>query len=224
VGEVRDREHGEPVVDVGLIGRWIKVSAAEMAASRDYLTQLDAAIGDADHGINMERGFSAALTDIEASDASSPGEMLERVGTTLVYRVGGAAGPLFGTMYRQAGAAAGTQERIDPEALLAALRDGLNAVQSLGAAVEGDKTMVDAYVPALDGLERCLRSGGALASALSEAATAAREGMRATVPMQARKGRASYLGSRSVGHQDPGATSMALLFLALAKAADGTVR
>ncbi len=222
--EGRDRGRGEPVVDVGLIGRWINVSAAEMAASRDYLTQLDAAIGDADHGINMERGFSAALTDMQASDHSSPGEMLERVGTTLVYRVGGAAGPLFGTMYRQAGAAAGTQERIDPEALLAALRAGLNAVQSLGAAVEGDKTMVDAYVPALDGFERCLRSGGALASALSEAATAAREGMRATVPMQARKGRASYLGSRSVGHQDPGATSMALLFLALAKAADGRVR
>lgn len=213
--------HAVAIADAGFIRRWVKVSAAEIAASRDYLTQLDAAIGDADHGINMERGFSAAVTDIEAPDVSTPGELLGRVGTTLVYRVGGAAGPLFGTMYRTAATAAGTQEQLEPEDLLKALRAGLMAVQTLGAAVEGDKTMVDAYAPALDGMERSLRSGANLSAALAEAAGAAHEGMRATVPLQARKGRASYLGSRSVGHQDPGATSMSLLFLALAKAADG---
>lgn len=219
--EERSDQRADAPIDDGLIRRWVRASAAEIASSRDYLTQLDAAIGDADHGINMERGFSAAVTDMEAADASTPGGLLERVGTTLVYRVGGAAGPLFGTMYRQAGAAVGSEEQIDAEGLLRALRAGLSAVQTLGAAVEGDKTMVDAYAPALGGLERSLRSGASLATALAEAAEAAREGMRATIPMQARKGRASYLGARSVGHQDPGATSTALLFAALAKAAEG---
>jgi phosphoenolpyruvate---glycerone phosphotransferase subunit DhaL len=207
-------------IDGALIRRWVRVSAHQIAANRDYLTQLDAAIGDADHGINMDRGFSAALTDLETAHDSTPGDVFSRVGTTLVYRVGGASGPLYGTMYREAGAALGAEQLVEPEGFLNALRAGLDAIQGLGAAVEGDKTMVDAYVPALQALERELRAGGLFSTAARRAADAAHDGMRATVPLQARKGRASYLGARSVGHQDPGATSTALLFAALANVLD----
>jgi phosphoenolpyruvate---glycerone phosphotransferase subunit DhaL len=207
---------GASVLGDELIRRWVRGAAIELASSRDFLTQLDAAIGDADHGINMDRGFSAAATDLDVPTGLAPGELLARVGTTLVYRVGGAAGPLYGSMFREAGAALGPNETFDAETLLKALRSGLDAIQGLGAAVVGDKTIVDAYVPALQAFERDLRAGAGLASAAKRAAVAAHEGMRATVPMQARKGRASYLGARSVGHQDPGATSTALLFAALA--------
>ena len=207
-------------IDGALIRRWIRVCADDIAANRDFLTQLDAAIGDADHGVNMDRGFNAAVTDLGTAAELAPGEVFGRVGTTLIYRVGGAAGPLYGSMYREAGVALGSTELIDAEDLLSALCTGLEAIQGLGAAVEGDKTIVDAYVPALQALERELRSGGGFPAATRRASDAAREGMRATVPLQARKGRASYLGARSVGHQDPGATSTALLFGALAKVVD----
>jgi dihydroxyacetone kinase-like protein len=203
------------------IRRWVRGSADEIAANRDFLTQLDAAIGDADHGINMDRGFSAAVTDLDASVDLPPGELLIRVGGTLIYRVGGAAGPLFGTCLRRAGESLGDAERFDGEDLLKAMRAGLDGIQGLGAAVEGDKTIVDAYVPAVGAFERQLRAGGDASTAAHKAADAAREAARDTVPMQARKGRASYLGPRSVGHQDPGATSAALLFAALARALDG---
>ena len=195
--------------------------ADEIAANRDFLTQLDAAIGDADHGINMDRGFSAAVTDLDATKDLPAGELLIRVGGTLIYRVGGAAGPLFGTCFRRAGESLGDAEAFDAEALLQALRAGLDGIQGLGAAQEGDKTIVDAFAPALAAFERELRGGGDAASASRTAADAAREGVRATVPMQARKGRASYLGPRSVGHQDPGATSTAYVFTSLAHALDG---
>jgi len=207
----------EVLIDADAVRRWVRASAGQLAANRDFLTQLDAAIGDADHGVNMDRGFSAAVTDLEAASAIPAGELLERVGTTLVYRVGGASGPLFGSMYRAAGAALGSVGSVDGERLLDALRAGLEAIQRLGAAVVGDKTMVDAYAPALEALERELRSGGSLPVATRRAAEAAREGVRSTIPLQARKGRASYLGARSVGHQDPGATSTGLLFSALAQ-------
>jgi len=206
-------------VDAVFIRRWIRDAADEFAANRDYLTQLDAAIGDADHGINMDRGFSAVVSDLAATDGLGPGALLTRVGSTLVNRVGGAAGPLFGSWFRDAGAALGDGGGAGPEDLLRSLRVGLEAVQRLGAAVEGDKTIVDAFVPALAVFEKELRNGGALAAASARAAEAAREGARATIPMEARKGRASYLGPRSVGHQDPGATSTALLFGALARVA-----
>jgi dihydroxyacetone kinase-like protein len=214
-----------PTTDAALDGttvrRWIRESADVIASQRDYLTQLDAAIGDADHGINMDRGFSAAVIDLDAVDGSPPGELLTRVGSTLVYRVGGAAGPLFGGCFRQAGSSLGAAERFDGEALLKALRAGLDAIQGLGAAVEGDKTIVDAFVPGLQAFEHELRAGRDVGKAAHRAADAAREGSRETIPLQARKGRASYLGPRSVGHQDPGATSTALLFGALAKAVGG---
>jgi dihydroxyacetone kinase-like protein len=206
-------------VDAVFVRRWIRDAADEFAANRDYLTQLDAAIGDADHGINMDRGFSAVVSDLAVADGLGPGALLTRVGSTLVNRVGGAAGPLFGSLFRDAGAALGDGGGAGAEDLLRSLRAGLEAVQRLGAAVEGDKTIVDAFVPALAGFEKELRNGGTLAPAASRAAEAAREGARATVPMEARKGRASYLGPRSVGHQDPGATSTALLFGALARVA-----
>ncbi|MEO8476367.1 MAG: dihydroxyacetone kinase subunit DhaL [Actinomycetota bacterium] len=206
-------------VDAALIRRWIRDAADEIAANRDYLTQLDAAIGDADHGINMDRGFSAVVSDLAAADALGPGELLSRAGSTLVNRVGGAAGPLFGSWLRDAGAAMGDGASVDAEDVLRALRAGLAAVQRLGAAVEGDKTIVDAFVPALAGFEKEVRNGGSLSAAATRAAEAAREGARATIPMEARKGRASYLGPRSVGHQDPGATSTALLFAVFARVA-----
>lgn len=217
------REPGEDRAPYGEteIRRWVRGSADEISANRDFLTQLDAAIGDADHGINMDRGFSAAVTDLDASADLPPGELLIRVGGTLIYRVGGAAGPLFGTCLRRAGESLGDAERFDGEDLLQAMRAGLDGIQGLGAAVEGDKTIVDAYVPAVGAFERQLRAGGDAASAARKAADAARDAARDTVPLQARKGRASYLGPRSVGHQDPGATSTALLFAALARALDG---
>ncbi len=209
------------VYDDTTIRRWVRGCADEVAANRDFLTQLDAAIGDADHGINMDRGFSAAVTDLDATTDLPAGELLIRVGGTLIYRVGGAAGPLFGTCLRRAGESFGDAGEFDAEDLLKALRAGLDGIQGLGAAEEGDKTIVDAYAPALAAFERELRAGGDGASASRKAADAARDGVRATVPMQARKGRASYLGPRSVGHQDPGATSTAYLFGALARSLDG---
>jgi phosphoenolpyruvate---glycerone phosphotransferase subunit DhaL len=210
-----------PRFDASFIRRWMRASAAQIEANRDFLTQLDAAIGDADHGVNMDRGFGASVVDLEVDDELGPGELLTHVGTTLVYRVGGAAGPLYGTMFRQAGAVL-SEATFDAEDLLKALRAGLDGIQGLGAAVEGDKTIVDAYLPALQAFERTLRAGQDTARAARKAADASHEGMRATIPMRARKGRASYLGPRSVGHQDPGATSTSLLFVALASVTSGT--
>jgi dihydroxyacetone kinase phosphoprotein-dependent L subunit len=208
----------EVLLDTGFVQRWIGEAATSIRRQRDFLTQLDAAIGDADHGVNMDRGFSAARDGLISGAGVTPGTMLDQAGTTLVLRVGGAAGPLYGTALRRAGEALGDAESLDGASILAALRAGLDGIQRLGAAVEGDKTIVDAYAPALLALERALRGGLDLATAARRAATAADAGAKATVPLQARKGRASYLGPRSVGHQDPGATSTALLFEALAQA------
>lgn len=204
-------------MDGAFVTRWIRGYADSIHDQRDYLTQLDAAIGDADHGLNMDRGFAAALAKIEDPAGRSPGELLETVGTTLVLSVGGAAGPLYGSAFRQMGRALDSKT-FDPEALLVLLRAALEEIQRLGAAQVGDKTIVDALSPAIDAFERGLRSGDDLASSVGRARAAAEEGMRGTVPLQARKGRASYLGPRSVGHQDPGATSTAMLFAALERA------
>jgi dihydroxyacetone kinase-like protein len=211
----------EVVLDTGFVQRWLDEAATQIHRNRDFLTQLDAAIGDADHGVNMDRGFSAARDGLVVGVRTTPGALLEQAGGTLVLRVGGAAGPLFGTALRRAADALGEAEILDGETLLRAMRAGLDGIQRLGAAVEGDKTIVDAYAPAMLAFERGLRGGRDVSSAAAKAAAAADAGARATVPMQARKGRASYLGPRSIGHQDPGATSTALLFAALARAADG---
>lgn len=206
-------------LDGGFVLRWMREMAGDVHEQRDFLTQLDAAIGDADHGINMDRGFAAALAKLEAEPDGPPGDLLETVGTTLVLSVGGAAGPLYGSAIRQMGRALDGSKTFDAEALFLLLRAGLEEVQRLGAAQVGDKTIVDAFSPAIDAYERGLRSGDDLVGAASRAHAAAEEGMRATIPLQARKGRASYLGPRSVGHQDPGATSMTMFFAALERTA-----
>jgi dihydroxyacetone kinase-like protein len=206
-------------VDTAFVRSWMAEIATSVDDQRDYLTQLDAAIGDADHGVNMQRGFTAVMEKLDSSDLVGPGVVLTAVGATLISSVGGASGPLYGTAFRQAGKALGTETTFDADELVAALRAALEGIQKLGAATEGDKTMVDAFAPAVSALEAEVAAGSPLAAAAKSAAAAAEDGMRATVPLQARKGRASYLGARSVGHQDPGATSTALIFAALQRVA-----
>jgi dihydroxyacetone kinase-like protein len=205
-------------MDIALTRAWLCAIAASMDEYRDQLTQLDSAIGDADHGINMHRGFSAVLRALDGYEPATVGDLLVKTGTTLVSSVGGASGPLYGTAFRAMGKAL-TDAAPDPAQLVTALAAGLEGVQKLGAAAPGDKTIVDAYAPALAAFEEAVDQGADLAGAAARAAEAARDGAHATIPLQARKGRASYLGARSIGHQDPGATSTALIFDALAKVA-----
>ncbi|HEX5895903.1 MAG TPA: dihydroxyacetone kinase subunit DhaL [Thermoleophilaceae bacterium] len=203
------------------IHAWMTTIAESVKDRRDYLTQLDAAIGDGDHGVNMDRGFEAVSKALAAQDGSlPPGKLLTVAGKTLVSTVGGASGPLWGTAFRRAGRALGDREELDGRDLVVALRAGLDGVVELGAAQPGDKTMVDALGPAIDALEAGLDSGQSLEAALAAATEAAENGAKATVPLQARKGRASYLGERSIGHQDPGATSAALIMAALQRAVE----
>jgi phosphoenolpyruvate---glycerone phosphotransferase subunit DhaL len=205
-------------VDAETVQRWLQGAAASLKENRDYLTQLDAAIGDADHGANMDRGFTAVVTKLEADDApDAPGPMLVAAGSTLVSTVGGASGPLWGSALRRAGRAIGSGDEFDGAQLAGALRAALDGVVELGAAEEGDKTMVDSLAPAVRALDESLQGGASIADALATAQAAGEEGMRATVPLLAQKGRASYLGERSIGHQDPGATSTALILAALAQ-------
>ena len=212
------RRKAARIVDAACVRVWLGEVAASLEAERDFLTQLDAAIGDADHGVNMHRGFTAVMARITGVEGASPGQLLKVAGRTFVSTVGGAAGPLYGTAFLQAGEALGDHETFGPRLLGDALRASLEGVQRVGAASVGDKTMVDALTPALSAYELELRMGGSLETAASGAREAAAEGMRGTIPLQARKGRASYLGPRSVGHQDPGATSTALMFAALEQA------
>jgi len=205
-------------LDTATTRAWISEIAAAVQAERDYLTQLDAAIGDADHGANLDRGFSAVRAKLGETAPASPGAVLGLVGRTLISTVGGASGPLYGTVFREMAKSLGDADEVSAEQLVAALRAGLDGVRRLGAANEGDKTMVDAFTPAVTAFDESARTGHPIAAAAKSAAHAAEEGARATVPLEARKGRASYLGPRSVGHQDPGATSTALVFAALQRA------
>jgi dihydroxyacetone kinase phosphoprotein-dependent L subunit len=202
-------------VDTPFFTAWIDEIARVVAAERDHLTRLDAAIGDADHGANLDRGFAAVKAALADRPPATPGAALTLVGTTLIRKVGGASGPLYGTAFRQMGKALGDAGEVSAAELAGALEAGLAGVQKLGSAVEGDKTMVDALAPAVRALADAVRDGVKPPEALEAAARAAREGARATVPLQARKGRASYLGPRSVGHEDPGAASTALIIGAL---------
>lgn len=207
-------------MDAGTVRSWLAASAVAIREQRDYLTQLDAAIGDADHGANMDRGFTAVVERLDGEASSEPpGKLLLTAGSTLVSTVGGASGPLWGTALRRAGRVLGEAEVFGPEELVAALDAALAGVVDLGAASEGEKTMVDALAPAVRVLRERVETGAGLADALAAAREAGEEGMRATVPLQARKGRASYLGERSIGHQDPGATSTALILAALERSA-----
>ncbi len=206
--------------DTAALAEWVREFARVVAEQRDALTALDAAIGDADHGANMHRGLSAAVAAMDAASPDAPGALLKQVGMTMVSKVGGASGPLYGTLFlRMAGSATGSD--LDPAGFAAALRAGLEGVVSRGKAEPGDKTMVDALGPACDALDAALATGTAFGPALHAAADAARAGRDATVPLVARKGRASYLGERSAGHQDPGATSLALLLDAAVTALAG---
>jgi dihydroxyacetone kinase-like protein len=211
-------------VDASVFRAWLASAAEVIEANRDRLTQLDSAIGDADHGTNLARGFAAVLAALDAKSPATPGAVLTVAGATLISKVGGASGPLYGMAFRRAGQALGTAEDVDLPALAQALDAALAGVQQLGKANEGDKTLVDALAPATRALAKAAAEGAAPAAALAAAAAAAAEGAAATVPLEARKGRASYLGPRSVGHEDPGAASTVLILGALrdAVAADGT--
>ena len=205
-------------VDASLADAWVREFASSVSAAKDELTRLDQAIGDGDHGANLSRGMTAA---VDGLSGDTPADVLKLVGRTLISKVGGASGPLYGTAFREVAKALGDGAEADDATFAAALRAGLDGIVRLGKAEEGDKTMVDAWLPALAALDAALGSGSSLGDAAAEAAKGAATGTEATIPMQARKGRASYLGPRSVGHQDPGATSSTMLFAALAKVAAG---
>jgi phosphoenolpyruvate---glycerone phosphotransferase subunit DhaL len=190
---------------------WVKAFSSTVAENREYLTRLDSAIGDADHGTNMDRGMKAVLAKLDASEGDDIGALLKTVGMTLVSTVGGAGGPLYGTLFLQMGMATAGKSELEPEDWAAALEAAVNGVQMRGKAEPGDKTMIDALIPARDAFSSALAEGASFEDALRKSAEAAEEGMLATIPLVAKKGRASYLGERSAGHQDPGATSSQLL-------------
>jgi dihydroxyacetone kinase-like protein len=205
------------VLDAEFFRRWLAAVAASVDREADRLTELDSAIGDADHGSNLRRGFTAVVGVLEKEAPATPGAVLMLAGRQLVSTVGGASGPLYGTLLRRTGKALGDDAEVTPGQLAEALRAGVAAVARLGGAKAGDKTMLDALEPAVAALGDSTRTFAA-------AREAAEGGATATVPLQARKGRASYLGERSIGHQDPGATSSALLLAALAETADAAER
>ena len=199
--------------------RWIRAFAVEIEANKEQLTSLDAAIGDGDHGINMERGMSAVLVKVDdAGDEQDIGALLKTVGMTLVSTVGGAGGPLYGTLFLQMGTVLAGRTELGSDDWAAALDAAITGVQARGKAEPADKTMIDALIPGRDAFKAALAEGATFEQALRRSADAAGQGMRDTVPLVARKGRASYLGERSAGHQDPGATSSHLLLEAAADA------
>jgi phosphoenolpyruvate---glycerone phosphotransferase subunit DhaL len=201
-------------VSADQVSDWIRAFAAAVAENREYLTELDSAIGDADHGINMNRGMAAVVGKLDAAEPADPadiGALLKTVGMTLVSTVGGASGPLYGTLFLQMGTSAAGKTELSGQDWADALAAGVAGVQRRGKAELGDKTMLDALIPAVETLRSTLAGGSSLDEALDQSAHTAQEGMTATIPLVAHKGRASYLGERSANHQDPGATSSWLL-------------
>ena len=191
---------------------WVRAFSSSVAENKDYLTKLDQAIGDADHGINMDRGMTAVLAKLDGLEGGEDvGALFKTVGMTLVSTVGGAGGPLYGTLFMQMGMATAGKSELEAEDWAAALDAAVQGVQMRGKAEPGDKTMVDALIPARDAFSAAVADGASFEEALRKSAQAAEEGMQATIPLVAKKGRASYLGERSAGHQDPGATSSHLL-------------
>ncbi|WP_406444336.1 dihydroxyacetone kinase subunit DhaL [Streptomyces sp. NBC_00631] len=197
------------MLDADFFRRWMAATAASVDREAERLTALDSPIGDADHGSNLQRGFKAVVAALEKDAPETPGAVLTLAGRRLISTVGGASGPLYGTLLRSTGKALGDAAEVSEGELAEALRAGVDKVMALGGAAPGDKTMIDALVPAVD----------ALGDGFGAARAAAEQGAEATIPLQARKGRASYLGERSIGHQDPGATSSALLVAGLSEAA-----
>ena len=197
---------------------WIELAAADIAEQRDYLVDLDRAIGDGDHGENMDRGFKAAVEALEQAQPGSVAEVLKTVAKTLMSTVGGAAGPLYGTAFLRASKAAGDGD-LDGAGVAAVIAGALDGIQARGKATTGEKTMVDAWTPALEAARAAAEAGSDPVAVLEAAATAAEAGAAATEPMRATKGRASYLGERSIGHLDPGAVSTSLILRAAVRAA-----
>jgi dihydroxyacetone kinase-like protein len=205
-------------VDLPRLTAWVRDFARVIGENADYLTNLDAAIGDGDHGINMARGMTAVIAALDESLPPDVAELFKQVGMTLVRSVGGASGPLYGTFFLRMASALGAVDTLDAKGFANALRAGVVGVVQRGHAEVGDKTMVDALAPALDALDTALASGSGIAAALHDATVAAEKGRDATQAMVARKGRASYLGQRSVGHLDPGAASATMLINSAATA------
>lgn len=201
--------------------KFLEVVAARIKEQRDYLTELDAAIGDADHGVNLDRGFSAVMSKLPTLTGRDIGSILRTVGTTLVSTVGGASGPLYGTAFIRAGAATADRFQLSSYELAHALEAALQGVEARGKATRGEKTMVDAIAPFVEMMKQGIEADEDPLIALRKAVAACEEGMRATIPMRATRGRASYLGERSIGHQDPGATSAYLMARALLDVVEG---
>jgi dihydroxyacetone kinase-like protein len=209
---------GGVILDPGRARGWLDLFGETVTANAAELTRLDAAIGDADHGTNMDRGFRAVRERVLTQDGADLSTLFKQTGMTLISTVGGAGGPLYGTVFLRMGQVAAGKEGLTLEEVADALAAALEGVQLRGKAQRGDKTMVDALGPAVDALRGAAADGADAAAAMGAAAAAAEEGAAATIPMLAKRGRASYLGERSVGHQDPGATSTALMIRSLAEA------
>jgi phosphoenolpyruvate---glycerone phosphotransferase subunit DhaL len=195
--------------------QWLEQSAAILNNNKEYLTQLDSPIGDADHGINMSRGFKAVLDKLPSVADKDIGNILKTTGMALISSVGGASGPLYGTFFMRSGAASMSKEELNTEDLLQLFFDGVDGIVQRGRPQLGDKTMFDTWAPALETMRAAFVSGNDTIAALRSTVAAAEQGMKNTIPLQAKKGRASYLGERSIGHQDPGATSSYLILKAL---------
>ena len=198
--------------------RWLQATAIILEQNKDYLTELDAAIGDADHGINMNRGFQKVIAQLPSVADKDIGTIFKTVSMTLISSVGGASGPLYGTLFLKASAAVAGKQELTGEDISALLQAGVEGVAQRGKANLGDKTMLDALSPAANAFQQAIAAGASVAEALQQAVAAAEEGMKNTIPQVAKKGRASYLGERSAGHQDPGATSAYLIFKTLLEA------
>ena len=201
---------------------WLEKLSDVLTDNRDYLTELDSAIGDADHGINMKRGMDRVMEKLPGVADKDIGNILKTAGMTLISSVGGASGPLYGTFFMRGGMAAAAKEELTAEDLLEVLQAGVDGIVQRGRAQAGDKTMVDSWLPALAAFRAKLDEGAGETEALQAAVEAAEQGMKETIPLQARKGRASYLGERSIGHQDPGATSSYLILKALLDTLEST--
>jgi dihydroxyacetone kinase-like protein len=205
-------------MDASTFRAWISEAAQLVIDNADDLTRLDSAIGDADHGINLRRGFQAAVAMLDDTDPATPAAVLMTVGRALISKTGGASGPLYGTGFRHAAKAIGDEADVSAEQLGAALQAAVDGIRQLGGANEGDKTMIDAWTPAVSAYQSVIGAGGQLAEATRAALAAAEQGLQQTIDMQARKGRASYLGARTIGHEDPGAASTVLILRGLATA------
>lgn len=197
------------------IVQWLQTVAAVLTQNKEYLTELDAAIGDADHGINMDRGFKKVMSQLPSVVDKDIGSILKTTGMALISSVGGAGGPLYGTLFMRAGTAVDGKYQLTDEDVVVLLQAAVDGVVQRGKAQLGDKTMVDVLVPAVEAFKQAVEEESETIAALQRAVTAAEEGMKDTIPMLAKKGRASYLGQRSIGHQDPGATSSYLILRAL---------